>query len=310
MQPAPADQTAQPTVPFDELLDRFDSPSDSLETGSEVEPAAPVDALPGASPADVAALRAEIERMRQEAADRETNFNKRIADTQAWAQQANNGRQFAQELLRAQQTWADQQRLAAEQARAYAVPELTEEQEESLIADPKFLRQYWEVRDQATRNRVMAELAPRLANAEALATIAEPVVELLSEVARFRASQMAEVAGITEEEFDEYLPVAQQYLAQSVNNNPWNYQRLRLNPQAVALAVQAVRQQRPVPVKPSPKAPSLGPGDAKTAASRAPNPNAKSLAQLQVERDLGIKLAPEREAAAKDKLQQLVARRR
>lgn len=308
MQPAP-EQPQTATVPFDELLDRFDAPdSPDDDLGSEGEPtteAAP--SAPGVTPSDVAALRDEITRMRQEAADREANFNKRLQDTQSWGQQANTGRQFAQELLRAQQAWADQQRLAAEQARSFAVPELSDEQDEELIANPKFLKQYWEARDAAVRNRVMAELAPRLANAEALATIAEPVVELLSEVAKFRASQLAEVSGIKEDEFDEHYPIALQYLNQSAQGNPWQFQRLRLNPQAISAAVTVARQQRPVSVNPAPKAPSLGAGDVKTQPKRAPNPNAKSLAQMQIENSLGIKLAPEAVAAAQERL---AARRR
>lgn len=314
MQPAPETQTPT-TVPFDELLDRFDAPdSPDDDLGLEAEPTAEAaPSTPGVTPSDVAALKEEIARMRQEAADREANFNKRLYDTQAWGQQANLGRQFAQELLRAQSTWQDQQRLAEQQARSYAVPELSDEQDEELIANPKFLKQYWEARDAAVRNRVMAELAPRLANAEALATIAEPVVELLSEVAKFRASQLAETTGIKEEEFDEHYPVALQYLSQSTRSeqfpqgNPWHFQRLRLNPQALSMAVQVARQQRPVSVNPAPKAPSLGAGDVKTQGKRAPNPNAKSLAQLQIERDLGIKLRPDMAAAAQERL---AARRR
>lgn len=294
----------QPGPEFEEMLDDLGgmpppeleaSIPDAQEAGGEP---ASTPSLPGVSHEEYIALKQEVEGMR-----------KRLTDTHSWGQQANIGREFAEHLLAAQQQWQAQQRAAYEQAQSYQPPQLSEEQQEALVADPQMLQQYVHATNQATRNQVLAEIAPRLANAEAMAAVSAPLIEIASEQVSWRACAQAVQSGIDQEEFVSLLPTAYQVLEQAAGGNAVRYAQFRLNPQALLHAVIMAKSSRPASAKPAPRAPSVGVNQQVPGRRPAGN-QGKSLASLQVSNALGVDFTPEELAEARSRASARQALRR
>lgn len=208
--------------------------------------------------AQATAANPDLEVMRREI----ENLNKRLQDTQSSFHQANQGRQFAEEIIRAnrEEAAAEQRRRAA--AAAMAPPQLSDEEIEALHSDPRAIVQTVQNYGEYVRQRTLAEVGPYIARLDRAARLSEAMVEREILRAEQDAKQMAAVQwDIDEAEYQQLAPYADNLLQQAAKD-PDSYKAMRLNPGiiATALATAKTQMQGGVRVNKPAVAPSFGGG--------------------------------------------------
>lgn len=228
----------------DELLFVDEEPE---ESGAEDQSAAQA----GASNADIEALRAEL-----------ANVNKRLQDTQASFHQANQGKQFAEEIIRASRADAIAEQQRRQAAAAMAPPQLTDEEIEALHNDPRAIVQTVERFTEYGRQRALAEVGPYIARLDRAARLSEAMVEREIFRAEQDARQMAAVQwDIDDAEYAQLAPHADALLQQAARDAD-AYKAMRLNPGVIATALSMAKTQMQggVRVNKPAVAPSFGGG--------------------------------------------------
>lgn len=204
----------------------------------------------GVSP-ELAEMRRELE-----------NLNRRLADTQAGFHQANQGRQFAEEIIKAQREDAAAEARRRAAAEALAPPTWTEEQVEALHNDPSAILTAIQQHGEYVRQRTLAEVGPYIARLDRAARLVEPIVE--QEIIRAEQGARSIAAaqwGIDDNEYRQLAPIADGLLRQASRDED-AYKAMRLNPGVIATAFSMAKTQAQggVPVRQSPRPPSFGAG--------------------------------------------------
>jgi hypothetical protein len=157
--------------------------------------------------------------------------------------------QLARALVEAMSTAADHRNAAAATAAALQRPSLAIDDPEALISDPSALvgvlrklesdyAAYAENLVGFTEKRVLDNLSPALQRAEVVGRVAGPVLQRQIAQAEGEAAALAARHNIPEQRFRELLPAARQAIDAATNIPPEQKILMRLNPEAIVLAVQ------------------------------------------------------------------------
>ena len=215
----------------------------------------------------------------------------RLQDTQKWAHQSQNGKQFAEALITASQEMWQRQQAANQQASQTAFPQLSEEERELLVADPDLLMRVIRGSTEAGQRQLLNYLAPQLQAAQTVQQVLEPLMANQAEMVKDRARAIAAQSDIDDETFEAAVPYAEDFIRRAAKDQA-NYAQMRLNPTVFAQAVIMARNEMGgVPVTPSPKAPSIGVssrGGGTGRPAQQQRPSATSSIAMETARKLGL----------------------
>lgn len=293
--PPPAAAPAAPTVDMDtasEGLPGFEKPTevpppdfDKPTFGKQPEEegpqqkAAPSTPPPAPAPDKTADLEAHVQ-----------NLEKRLSDTQAYANYTAQQGNSATEMLQAIDQREQQRLQAYQQAQMLQPPQVANK--ESLITDPDAVEAMSRDYAEWGYRRAQAEYAPLISMASDLAAVQPQLLQLGEQYAWWQAQAWTQQDGISAEEFNQHAPAAR-HIINSYTNNQAQVQAALMNPESIRWATHMARSQsgKPLPIQGEAKAPPSPPsGSAGGDSTRRPRQKAKPEFIRMAEQRFGVKI--------------------
>ena len=219
-----------------------------------------------------------------------SNLEKRLSDTQAYANHQAQQSNAASEMLAAIDQREQQRQQAYQQAAMLQPPQVADK--DALLTDPEAIeglnRDYaeWGYR------RAQSEYAPLISMASDLAAVQPQLLQLGEQYAWWQAQAWAEHDGISAEEFAEFAPAVRNIIG-SYTNNPAQVQAALMNPESIRWATHMARSQsgKPAPIQGEAKAPPSPPsGSGGGGAPRQAKAKGKPQFIQMAEQRFGVKI--------------------